>query len=47
MYVQLATVGLKLGGNLNTRMVYYIGQTITTIVITTVTLGFFNLDKKS
>ena len=45
MYVQLATVGLKLGGNLNTRMVCYIGQTFTTIIITT--LGFFNLDKKS
>ena len=42
MYAQLATVGLKLGGNLNTRLVCYIGQTFTNIVVTT--LGIFNLD---
>ena len=42
MYGQLATVGLKLGGNLNTRLVCYIGRTFTTVVITT--LGVFNLD---
>ena len=42
MYGQLAAVGLKLGGNLNTRLVCYIGRTFTTVVTTT--LGFFNLD---
>jgi hypothetical protein len=42
MYAQLAIVGLKLGGNLNTRLVCFIGQTFTTVVITT--LGVFNLD---
>jgi hypothetical protein len=42
MYAQLATVGLKLGGNLNTRLVCFIGQTFTTVVVTT--LGVFNLD---
>ena len=42
MYDQLATVGLKLGGNLNTRLVCYTGRTFTTVVTTI--LGFFNLD---
>ena len=41
-YAQLGAIGLKLGGNLRTRMVCYVGQTVTSIVITT--LGALNLE---
>ena len=42
MYTQLATLGLKVSGNVHTRLICFLGQTFTNIIV--ICLGVFNLD---